>query len=112
MKSVALTALLLLCACTATSVPPTETVEIFKHDGSRQCESSGTSPEAMQAGELNGITVHNARKGVQHGIAFPAVCGGFTSNINIYRISKQDLQQAQQRGFELMTPQHQGLLPR
>lgn len=103
-------ALLLLCACTATSTPSAQTSEIFKHDGSRQCQNGSISPEDMQ-NELEGITVHEARKDILRNMAFAAVCGGGTPHINVYRINKQDLPQTQQRGFQIMTPAHKGETP-
>ena len=86
----------LLAACS--SVSDGQTVQIYKHDGSRQCEGVGASPEAMQA-ELSGIRVYAAEKSQLQGVAFPAVCGGGTGSINVYTIAGKDLKQAEQRGF-------------
>lgn len=88
--------LFILSACQTTS--PNTQVDVFKQDGSRQCQGGGISPEIMQA-ELNGLRVHAVRKDVQRGVMFPAVCGGGTPNINVYTISVDDLEQARQRGF-------------
>lgn len=79
-------------------------VEVQRHDGSRQCYGGGISPEAMQA-QLHGIRVYAARKDVLHGMAFAAVCGGGTPNINVYTIAADDLALAEQRGFQLLKQQ-------
>ncbi|ULJ63482.1 hypothetical protein MIS46_05400 [Wielerella bovis] len=96
-KTLLLCALCFQAACVSTPTA-TKTVDVFKHDGSRQCQGGGISPETMQT-QLSGIQVYQARKDVQRGVMFPAVCGGGTPHINVYTIAADDLERAKQRGF-------------
>ena len=94
-----LTLSLFLAACA--SAQNTQTIQIYKLDGARQCEGEGISVAAMQA-ELAGIGVHAAEKSHLPGVMFPAVCGGGTGSINVYTIDAQQRGQAEQRGFALL----------
>ncbi|PSJ80433.1 hypothetical protein C7N83_06440 [Neisseria iguanae] len=77
-------------------------MSVYKSDGSRQCESgSGVSVQEMLR-ELGSIKVYAAQADVLHGVAFPAVCGGGTPNINVYVIDAKNLKKVQQRGFHLL----------
>ncbi|WP_373747428.1 hypothetical protein [Neisseria dentiae] len=108
----ALSASVLLAACVQTSgtaKPETnpqaeERVQIYKSDGSRQCEGGGISPEAIKS-QLQGIRVYAAEKQVLRGMMFPAVCGGQTGSINVYTIAEQDLPEAEKRGFSILKQQ-------
>lgn len=91
----------LFAACQTRSVISTEqTVEVYKSDESRQCYDHGFSPEEMQK-QLGKIQVYHARKSHLQNVAFPAVCGGATGAINVYRIAQSDLDFAQKQGFIL-----------
>lgn len=80
---------------------PRTTAEVFRYDGSRQCEnSSGISLEEMAKQlESAGIKVFASRKG-SDGRIYPAVCGGGTGRLNIYSIDAQQLAQAKELGFK------------
>lgn len=113
MKRTALLTALLLSACAAAPAPSadkTDTVDIFKPDGSRQCEAGSISLDTMQS-QLAGIKVYAARKDFLSNRLFPAVCGGGTGGINVYRIGKTDLPRAQERGFALLPEQRNPVLP-
>ena len=105
LKSLAfLCAVLLLTACAVSDGQSSqaERISVYKSDGSRQCGSgSGVSAQEMLR-ELDGMKVYAARADVLHGVAFPAVCGGGTPNINVYVIDAKNLKKAQQRGFHLL----------
>ena len=105
MKSTAITlwALTLLAACAA-APDKNASIDVYKHDGSRQCEGEGMSPQDMQS-QLGGIKVYAARKGQLQGVAFPAVCGGGTPHINVYTIDASQREQAEQRGFAVIQPE-------
>lgn len=77
------------------------TVEVFRADGSLQCEpDSGTPPEVMAA-QLTaaGIAVQGSRIG-HDGLMRTAVCGAPTGRLNIFRIGGEDLATARTLGFE------------
>ncbi|WP_416190738.1 hypothetical protein [Neisseria sp. CCUG12390] len=96
------TLLLAACAVSDSQSSQAERISVYKSDGSRQCGSgSGVSAQEMLS-ELDGIKVYAARADVLHGVAFPAVCGGGTPNINVYVIDSKNLKKAQQRGFHLL----------
>lgn len=97
--------LALLCAVAGAgaaddSAGPAEHVEVFKPDGSRQCEpDSGTPPAAMRAElEAAGVTVHAARTG-SDGMMYPQVCGALTGRINVFTIDPAALDDARALGF-------------
>lgn len=74
--------------------------KVFKSDNSIQCENSGISLADMRK-ELTsaGIDVICAQKG-NTGLAYPAVCGGGTGNINVYLIHTNNLSDAEKLGFK------------
>lgn len=78
-----------------------ETIEIYKDDGARQCFDFSIDLETM-AKQLDGIHIYHARKD-QIGDAFPVVCGGDTGQVNVFTIKKSDLEKAQALGFEIFT---------
>ncbi|MCP2039835.1 hypothetical protein L1281_000405 [Neisseria sp. HSC-16F19] len=95
------TAMLAACAHTA---PATDArVQVYRSDGSRQCETEGaTSPQLMQRVLENaGIRVYAARKDHLRGMAFPAVCGGATGSVNVFTIAADQAAWAQAQGFAL-----------
>lgn len=73
-------------------------VDVYKSDGSRQCQDNGVPPEAMQT-QLDDIRVYAARKDHLRGMMFPAVCGGITGSVNVYTIDKEALPRAEKLGF-------------
>lgn len=75
-------------------------IQVYKHDGSRQCEA-GISPADMQT-ELQGIRVYEAGKSELLDKAYPEVCGGETGSINVYTIDVKDRSEAEKRGFKVL----------
>jgi hypothetical protein len=75
-------------------------VEVFKPDGSRQCEpDSGLPPQDMRAElEAAGIIVYATRSGPD-GTMYLQVCGAPTGRINIFTIDAAALDAAQTLGF-------------
>jgi hypothetical protein len=95
--------LALLCAVAGAAgggAGPAEQIEVFKPDGSRQCEpDSGTPPAAMRAElEAAGITVHAARIG-SDGMMYPQVCGAPTGRIHVFSIEPAALDDARTLGL-------------
>jgi hypothetical protein len=80
-------------------VAPIKFVKVFKRDIALQCQGQSTSPDSM-AKELiaSGIDVACAQKN-SDGLLHPAVCGGISGNINVFKISKNDVVKAQISGF-------------
>lgn len=74
-------------------------IEIYKSDGSRQCEHTAIDPNTM-AKELDGIVVYDTRKDQLDRI-YPSVCGGATGSVNVFTIDKADLEKAKALGFEV-----------
>jgi hypothetical protein len=74
--------------------------KVFKADASKQCENNGIALAEMRK-ELTsaGIDVICAQKG-HTGMAYPAVCGSGTGNINIYLIHTNNLPDAEKLGFK------------
>lgn len=74
-------------------------IEIYKSDGSRQCQGGGIDPDTM-AKELDGIAIFDARKDTLDRM-YPSVCGGATGSVNVFTIDKADLEEAKALGFEV-----------
>lgn len=74
-------------------------IEIYKGDGSRQCQGGGIGPDTM-AKELDGIAVYDSRKD-QLDRMYPSVCGGGTGSVNVFTIDKVNLDKAKALGFEV-----------
>lgn len=92
--------LLIACAAPPQVSADAQAVEIYKPDGSRQCEpESGISLSDMEKTLMDaGIVVSSSRR--DHDCFFrPAVCGAGTSNINVYAIKVDQLPAAQALGF-------------
>ena len=75
-------------------------IEIYKNDGSLQCEkNSGTSVLNMKRElEEKGIKVFGSNTS-QDGMSYMTMCGAPTGKINIYTISASDLKIVQKLGF-------------
>lgn len=102
-RSVLAVAALSLTACLPTTGGSHESrIQVYKHDGSRQCEA-GISPADMQK-ELQGIRVYAAEKSELLDRAYPEVCGGDTGTINVYTIETKDRSEAEKRGFKVLPP--------
>lgn len=92
-----------LAACSDRPLPASVT-EVFKHDGSVQCDGGGVSVDEM-AGELTsaGIDVFCSQQAYD-GLAYCAACGCGTGRINVYTIDSRDLTDAESLGFKAVDP--------
>jgi len=79
------------------------TVEVYKYDGSLQCERGKEITLEDMAKELaeNGIEVKASRKG-SDGRMHIAMCGASTGRLNVYSIAAESLPRARELGFELL----------
>ena len=78
-------------------------VQVYKPNGSVQCESGGAIPLQQMGSQLTdaGIVVHAARK-ADDGLMRPAVCGAGTGAINVYDIDAGQLDTALAQGFRVL----------
>ena len=75
-------------------------VKVYKYDGSIQCDSAGVELDTMALELINiGIDVVCSQKG-HDGLVRATVCGGDTGNINIFKINRVNLSDAESIGFE------------
>jgi hypothetical protein len=75
------------------------TVKVFKYDGSVQCGSAGIDLDVMVFELINGgVDVLCSQKG-HDGLVRATVCGNDTGNINIYKIHKSNLTDAENISF-------------
>lgn len=86
----------------ATPMPVTY-VDVYKYQGSRQCEGGGTPLAEMQRQlQANGAIVTNSSCGMD-GRMYPAFCGGADGKINIFTISSNSMNAALAQGFNPLT---------
>lgn len=87
-----------------TAVVPAGPVEVFRPDGSRQCEAGSGVPLAAMVAELTaaGVLVLDQRTG-NDGVMRIAVCGAPTGSIHIFRIGAAGLATALAMGFRPLT---------
>ncbi|TNE38524.1 MAG: hypothetical protein EP347_06035 [Alphaproteobacteria bacterium] len=80
-----------------------ETTEVFKPDGSLQCEATQAITLTEMARDLRrrGIGVLDSRKG-HDGVFRMTMCGASTGNINIFSIFLRDLTEAEEIGFRVL----------
>ncbi len=80
--------------------PPSqaERVNVFKSNGSLQCNQGKTIAVAAMQKELKGLTVYKSSM-ENDGKMHAQVCGGSTGNVNVYEIDKSNLAQAIAYGF-------------
>jgi hypothetical protein len=78
-------------------------VEVYKYDGSLQCDRGKEISLQDMAGELteNGIGVKASRKG-SDGRMHITMCGASTGRLNVYSIATESLPRARELGFELL----------
>jgi hypothetical protein len=78
-------------------------VLVYMYDGTLQCGLGQEIPLEEMAKKLtgSGIKVIESRKGTD-GLAHIAVCGASTGSINVYTISREDLQAAESLGFRML----------
>ncbi len=78
----------------------TNTVKIFKYDGSIQCDYAGIPLNDMEQELFDaGITVVCSQKN-SNGLNYTQVCGNATGRINVYLIYNYDLSIANELGFK------------
>lgn len=91
------------------------TVQVYMYDGTLQCGLGNEIPLDEMAEMLagGGIKVLDSRKGTD-GLAHIAVCGASTGSINVYTISREDLQKAEALGFSSLVTREmtQNIKPR
>lgn len=78
-------------------------VEVYKYDGSLQCDRGKEISLQDMAGELtaNSIEVKASRKG-SDGRMHITMCGASTGRLNVYTIATEHLPRARELGFELL----------
>jgi hypothetical protein len=78
-------------------------VEVYKYDGSLQCDRGKEIFLEDMARELteNGIEVKASRKG-SDGRMHITMCGASTGRLNVYSIASESLPRARELGFELL----------
>jgi hypothetical protein len=95
--------LLVVCVALAgcdDDAPSDDTAQVFRYTGKTQCANDGLTLAQTNAMLIQGgLDVLESSCGVVIGIAFPAVCGGGTPNINIHRIRKVNIPDAERLGF-------------
>jgi len=106
MQNVILHALLIaaLSACAAAARPKiTDAREVYKTEGSRQCEPGSGVDEAELRTELDAarIPVLGYRPG-NDGRIYPAVCGAQTGRIHVFAIPAAAVSDAQALGYRLI----------
>lgn len=77
------------------------TVEVYKYDGTLQCNQGKEIPLESMAEELTAknIKVQASRKG-KDGLVHIMVCGASTGNLNVYSIDADSLAAAKELGFK------------
>ena len=81
-------------------------VEVYKYDGSLQCQRGRETSLEDMARELvdNSIEVKASRKG-SDGRVHIAMCGASTGQLNVYSIAAESLPAARKLDFELLVTQ-------
>ncbi|MFN3786138.1 MAG: hypothetical protein ACK4RS_04795, partial [Thiothrix sp.] len=78
---------------------PVSFVDVYKYQGSRQCEGGGVSLADMQRQlQMAGVAVNRADCGMD-GMMYPAFCGGADGRINIFSIDTRNTNAAFAQGF-------------
>jgi len=82
---------------------PVSYVDVYKYQGSRQCENGGVSLAEMQR-ELQAanIPVSNSSCGMD-GRMYPAFCGGADGKINVFSIPSDAVNAARSYGYFLFS---------
>jgi hypothetical protein len=86
----------------ATPAPVTY-VDVYKYQGSRQCENGGIPIAEMQRQlQASGAIVTASSCGMD-GMAYPAFCGGADGKINIFTVTSNSMNTALSQGFMPIT---------
>jgi hypothetical protein len=98
--SVVISCLLMACATPDRERDAAQTVEVYKPDGSRQCETDSGIPLSVMKQELSNAAIQVLSSRSAHDCLFrPALCGTATGVINIYEIAANRLSDVQDLGF-------------
>jgi hypothetical protein len=82
---------------------PVSYVDVYKYQGSRQCEGGGIPLAEMQRQlQSMGINVTNSACGMD-GRMYPAFCGGADGKINILTVPSTAVNSAMSQGFYLLS---------
>lgn len=112
-----LLALFVLAACATEQKKPGWEVKVtkegekkiwvWKHDGSKQCDSPAQLTASRAAVDLKqaGVMVYQSRTG-SDGMMYPSVCGAGTGNTVELEIAMTDLVKAQKSGFKVKQSQN------
>lgn len=81
---------------------PVTYTDVYKYQGSRQCEGGGIPLEEMQRQlQASGVAVTSSTCGMD-GRMYPAFCGGADGKINIFTINSNGVNTALSQGFSLL----------
>jgi hypothetical protein len=80
----------------------TDTVKVYKYDGSLQCGMGKAIAIADMQKELQGINVYSTES-KSDGLMRTQVCGSPTGKANVYEIDRSQLTEAKKRGFKEWT---------
>jgi len=95
----ALVCMIILSSC-RTGAVKSETVTIYKHDGSISCDKTVAIAVESMKQELTGSKIPVISSGCgTDGIIRAAVCGIKTGDINIFEVRREMLPKAQALGF-------------
>lgn len=98
--TVVISCLLMACATPDRESNTARTVEVYKPDGSRQCEADSGIPLSVMEQELSNAAIQVLSSRSAHDCLFrPALCGTATGVINIYEIAANRIPDAQVLGF-------------
>lgn len=80
---------------------------VWKHDGSKQCDSPSQLTPSRAALDLKqaGVMVYQSRTG-SDGMMYPSVCGAGTGKTVELEIASADIAKAQQSGFKVKQAQN------
>ena len=98
----------LIAGCSATNSTTAnklsaERVTIYKDAMKKQCFADGISLDTMKSTlSISGVTVFCAERH-NDGLVYPQVCGNDEGTLNVFEISKSDLDTAKTLGFGLVS---------
>ena len=73
---------------------------VYKYDGSLQCGQGRKIPLKEMASQLEGIKIYS-KVNKPDGLMHIQVCGSPTGYANVFEISPNDLEKAQENGFKV-----------
>lgn len=88
---------------TTPAPPPVSYTDVYKYQGSRQCEGGGVPLEEMKRQlQASGVVVTGTSCGMD-GRMYPAFCGGADGRINIFTINSNSVNSALSQGYSLLS---------